>query len=276
MRWWPRVLTPELISVFLFQMHSAGLLPKDPAFSVSVGVAALILEGRPHHNNSHAVTASSGGSGGGGGGSNSDEDETGAAEALLVAEYARGRNLIKDAAQRINQKLQAIRTCPGTSKECVENASFEISVGSPSSMEDYAEKIYVNPKFRSNDYGFQFKGGVSGGSGSSGPYGKPTTRSLFKTVEAWTESNIIYNGLEKIKMLHNRSPIKTANGMKVGQPAVGVVGSGIKKKPTTSAQGPLQGPHCEQFLKKIGLVKVDPGDDIDHKCEYLSDMVRCL
>lgn len=183
---------------------------------------------------------------------------------MLVTEYARGR--LKDAAQRINEKLQQIRTCPSTSKDYFEN-TVEIPVGSPSHVtsggsggsnldDDYAERIYYNPKFRNNEYppspyrATPFL-----------PYGKSNTRSLYKTVEAWTESNILYTGLEKIKMLHNISPIKLSPLVKV---------TSVRKKSNAGSTG---GPHCEQFLKKIGLVKVDPGDDTDHKCEYISEMV---
>lgn len=240
-------LTHGFISISL-QMHSAGLLsPKDPAFSVSVGLAALILEGRPNHNNN--------------GHYENDVDESGAAEALLVAEYARGRNIIKDAAQRINQKLQQIRTCPSTSKDYIESpAAIEVPIGSPSRNDDFAEKIYVNPNFR-NEYGgapHHIK---------AVPYGKPT-RSLFKTVEAWTESNIIYTGLEKIKMLHSISPIK----MNLNKNAVN-----IKKKVSSQVSSSCaQGPHCDQFLKRIGLIKIEHVDEVDHKCEYISELVSVL
>lgn len=227
----------------IFQMHSSGLY-KDPAFSVSVGIAALILEGRPNYNVCNDVLL------------NYEEGRNSSSETFLVGEFGRARSE-DTTTQRISQKLQQIRNYPSTSKDYVEN-TVEISVGSPSSHSDeFAERIYVNRKFRNNEYP-----GVS----QFRTTAKSATRSLFKNIDStWTETSIVYNGLDKIKMLHNISPLKLTPITKHH--------SYTKKKHNSGLNVIAQGPHCEQFLKKIGLVKSEGCDEIDHKCEYFNNIV---
>lgn len=218
-------------------MHSSGVY-KDPAFSVSVGIAALILEGRPNYNICNDVLF------------NYEENY----------ELGRARSSENTTTQRISQKLQQIRNCPSTSKDYVEN-TVEISVGSPASShsDEFAERIYVNRKFRHGSPG-----------GKSSQYRatakSASSRSLFNKIDAsWTETSVVYNGLEQIKMLHNISPLKLTPITKSQ--------SHTKKKHNSGLNVNAQGPHCEQFLRKIGLVKSDGCDDIDHECEYFNNIV---
>ncbi|XP_063700311.1 protein Atossa [Culicoides brevitarsis] len=221
-------------------MHSSGLY-KDPAFSVSVGIAALILEGRPNYNVSNDVFLSY-----------DEHFEHRASENSATVPQA------ATTTQRISQKLQQIRNYPSTSKDYVEN-TVEISVGSPvgsNHSDEFAERIYVNRKlFRGNEY-------PRAASKSA------ASRSLFKSHidTSWTETSVVYNGLEQIKMLHNISPLKIT--------AMPKSHANTKKKPSGVSVA-AQGPHCEQFLKKIGLVKNECiTDEIDHKCEYFNNICR--
>lgn len=226
-------------------MHSSGLY-KDPAFSVSVGIAALILEGRPNYNVYNDVLL------------NFEESRSSSSDTFLVSEFGRARSE-DTTTQRISQKLQQIRNYPSTSKDYVEN-SVEISVGSPSSHSDeFAERIYVNRKFRNNEY----HPGVPPQYRTTAT-AKSATRSLFKNIDLpWTETSIVYNALEKIKMLHNISPLKLTP----------ITKHHTKKKHSSGLNLIAQGPHCEQFLKKIGLVKSEGCDENDHKCEYFNNIV---
>lgn len=218
-------------------MQSSGVY-KDPAFSVSVGIAALILEGRPNYNICNDVLL------------NYEENyELGRA----------ARSSENTTTQRISQKLQQIRNCPSTSKDYVEN-TVEIAVGSPvsSHSDEFAERIYVNPKFRNGSPGLSSQYRAAAKSAAS--------RSLFNKVDAsWTETSVVYNGLEQIKMLHNISPLKLTPMTKSH--------SHTKKKRNLGFSVSAQGPHCEEFLRKIGLVKGDGCDDIDHECEYFNNIV---
>lgn len=218
-------------------MHNIGLY-RDPGFSVSVGIAALILEGRPNYDITNDVLL------------NYEENKNTSSDSFFVSEFGRARPE-ETTTHRISQKLQQIRNCPSTSKDYVEN-SLEISVGNHS--DEFAERIYVNRKFRNNEYM----------AASSYRNSKSVTRSIFKTIEPfWIETSTVYNGLEKIKMLHNISPLKLT-------PTHKYQSYGKKKNNSTSN---IQGPHCEMFLKKIGLIKIEGNDEIDHKCEYVDDIV---
>lgn len=237
-------------------MHSGGnvccISAKHPAYPFSVGIASIILEGR----------------------SSDDEEENHVNQKLQNSnsnadhfmELSKKKNFLHDTAQRINQKLQQIRACPGTSKDIIGIESI------PSSSRDYEN--YSNAHFKyggtgsgngcgSNSNGNEETSGSAASdqakNGIKSSYNFNTSKSFLKTVGAWAETNIVnMNGFDKNKMFNmNQSIIK--NKATVTSPTM------CKKK--AEKLGPRQGPHCQQFMKEIGLVKID-ADDIDHNCHY--------
>lgn len=265
----------------MIKMHSGNFIsPKHPAIPVSIGIASIVLEGRPAildegTPRSGDSTTPGGGPGGGSGGT-PDEDggffspldscrryravenidqETD----LLVAQCQ--RSFVSDDAKRINLKLQQIRSCPGTSKDVVENM---VTVEASSSGS--------GRRGRGDDPG-EYEG-----------YGVETfvseTRNektpLVLSAKAWSRDNI-YSGFEKMKLLGTVSPIKTPPTSFIN--FSGTVNSRKKSDPgnygaTNFKQRTREGPHCEQFLKKIGVIKVDTNEETEHCCSYRNEF--CL
>lgn len=261
-------------------MHSGSFIsPKHPAIPVSIGIASIVLEGRPavidgttSSSSSSRTTGSDGGGagpgGGGGGGGGPDEDggffrgggssSSGMECGGAVECHSKPSSFsVSDAAKRINLKLQQIRSCPGTSKDVVENMVTVEAGASSGDYDNYGVETYVS-EARSSE-----------------------TTPLVFSAKAWSRDHI-YSGFEKMKLMGAVSPIKvppaamstfinfsastTVNSKKKLE--VGG-GSGSGKKQRTQ-----EGPHCEQFLKKVGVIKIDPAEEAEHSCSYRNEF--CL
>lgn len=270
-------------------MHSGSFISaKHPAIPVSIGIASIVLEGRPailDEGSAHSGDSTSAGGGpGGGGGGSSDEDggfhrpldggrHYNAAESsiesegeLLVNERQQ-HSFMSDAAKRINLKLQQIRACPGSSKDVVENM-ITVEASSSSGMG------------RRNDERDRY-----GGYGGVETYVSEThpseSTSLLFSAKAWGREHI-YSGFEKMKLLGAVSPIKVPPA--AAAPFINFSSNVNRKKSDAglgsaspaagcSKQRTREGPHCEQFLKKIGVVKADPSDEPEHSCSYRNEFV---
>ncbi|XP_062546597.1 protein Atossa isoform X3 [Armigeres subalbatus] len=275
---WPPGLQHRLAE----KMHSGSYISaKHPAIPVSIGIASIVLEGRPAILDESSArsgdSSTAGGTGGGGGGGSSDEDggfrsvdnynvaETLQSEAeLLVNE--RPQSCMSDTAQRINLKLQQIRACPGSSKD-VENM-VTVEVASSSGMG------------RRSDDRDRYSGyGVETFMRDSHP---SETTSLLTSAKAWGRDHI-YSGFEKMKLLGAVSPIKVPPA--AASSFINFSSNVNRKKsdagmgssftaPGCNKQRAREGPHCEQFLKKIGVIKADPNDETEHSCSYRNEF--CL
>ncbi|XP_058816434.1 protein Atossa [Topomyia yanbarensis] len=263
-------------------MHSGSFIsPKHPAIPVSIGIASIVLEGRPaildEGGASSGDSASPGcGPGGGGGGGASDEDggfygtatdhgkryassERATRESpLQMAECH--KSFMSDAAQRINLKLQQIRSCPGSSKDIVENMVTVQASGSG------ARRGAVGDQDEYDGYGVETYVSEARGEASS----------LVFSAKAWSRDHI-YSGFEKMKLLSAVSPIKAAATPFINfSPNVNSKkksDAGISNTVTTKPRS-REGPHCEQFLKKIGVIKTDPIEEAEHSCSYRNEF--CL
>ncbi|XP_055636187.1 protein Atossa isoform X2 [Toxorhynchites rutilus septentrionalis] len=267
-------------------MHSGNFIsPRHPAVPVSIGIASIVLEGRPaildddapplSGDNAAADGSPSGGSGGvpdkdrgfftptdcgrrykaAGGTANQDNQHH------LVAECQ--KSFITNAAKRINLKLQQIRSCPGSSKDVVVENVVTVEAGSSGS-----------------GHGGRFRGGEYDGYGVETfvSEARSESSSLMFSAKAWSR-NHIYSGFEKMKLLGAVSPMK----IQPPTPFLNFSATVNSKKkssdsgntsPTATKQRPREGPHCEQFLKKIGVVKLDPHDEVEHSCSYRNEF--CL
>ncbi|ETN65828.1 hypothetical protein AND_002374 [Anopheles darlingi] len=315
-------------------MHSgSSISPKHPALPVSIGIAALVLEGRSSAlddtsttcvgNDEPPVTAApechatgtsgagvtddyartgcvsgsadqellqaddgfrgwrtAGGGGGGGGVAVAREDVVIAPVAtsatstlqecsLLAINGVQHQQLayMADTRKRINLKLQQLRSGPGASSSTVAQKD---TVAAVAAVTPIAPNHHRHPQ------------------------------SLVSAAAAGpAATGVIYSGFEKMNVLGSVSPIKNhhhqqqqhsivsnsfINFSSVAASASSVV-NGSRKSSTTIApvkQQPQQqrpsreGPHCEQFLRKIGLTKPDAGcdDGSEHCCSYRNN--HCL
>ncbi|KAL1396660.1 hypothetical protein pipiens_010380 [Culex pipiens pipiens] len=253
-------------------MHSGSFIsPKHPAIPVSIGIASIVLEGRPAvidggtstttTTSSSRTTGSDGGTGPGGGGGGGPDEDGGffsvAGGAVGTECHPKSFNMT-DAAKRINLKLQQIRSCPGTSKDVVENMVTVEAGSSGGDYDNYGVETYVN-EARSSE-----------------------TTPLVFSAKAWSRDHI-YSGFEKMKLI-GVSPIKVPPAAASMSSFINFSGSSTvnsKKKSEVGGGGggaikqrAREGPHCEQFLKKVGVIKIDPVEEVEHSCSYRNEF--CL
>ncbi|XP_053693242.1 uncharacterized protein LOC128741445 isoform X2 [Sabethes cyaneus] len=269
------------------KMHSGSFIsPKHPAVPVSIGIASIVLEGRPailddsaaHCSDGAGGCGPGGGSGGGGGGGTSDEEggfygsaapnrarrcgsiERANRDSPMLMAADCHKSFMSDAAKRINLKLQQIRSCPGTSKDMVENlvtvnAGASGSGGRCSAVTDQS------------DYeGYGIETYISEARSESSP--------LVFSAKAWSREHI-FSGFEKMKLLGAVSPIKVPPA--VATPFINFSPTVNSRKKSdagisnTHKNRPREGPHCEQFLKKVGVIKTDQNEEIEHSCSYRNE-----
>ncbi|EAA14035.4 AGAP009915-PA, partial [Anopheles gambiae str. PEST] len=77
---------------------------------------------------------------------------------------------------------------------------------------------------------------------------------------------VIYSGFEKMNVLAaGATSSASANAIQSRKP---VAGGGSSSSKLQASSRPREGPHCEQFLKKIGLNKPEAADGPEHHCSY--------
>ncbi|KFB46584.1 hypothetical protein ZHAS_00014622 [Anopheles sinensis] len=258
--------------------------------------------GKKRPSSSTSSSSSAGGPSGGGGTSASGASTLQECSLLAITEAHKLANNatttnchMSDASQRINLKLQQIRSsCPGTSKDEVHHlvtVSGEPGSGRGRSTMDDGEHPYGDMMYGVETFVNIASSGRFGGGGSS------------STASSWSHeagpsassSAVIYSGFEKMNVLGTVSPIKNHpignsfinfsssspnSSMAAAAAAAATVASSAShsRKSTGSSssikqqqqqqQRPREGPHCEQFLKKIGLNKPDSSEGPEHCCSY--------
>ncbi|XP_050076469.1 uncharacterized protein LOC126563778 [Anopheles maculipalpis] len=189
--------------------------------------------------------------------------------------------------QRINLKLQQIRSsCPSTSKDEVQQL-VTVS-GEPSRVSNGGGHRHEREIYES------FSKVVP----QHDPAARASPSSPASTVTSWyshelpisgstaTAGIVIYSGFEKMNVLGTVSPIKnhpmgnsfinfSSSSSVSAIPSSSSVSSVQHRKPaassklqSSSSSSPREGPHCEQFLKKIGLTKPDTAEGSEHHCSY--------
>lgn len=221
-------------------MHSgnSSFAAKHQAISFSIGIASLVLEGRvlsredgedfkPQQDFFAPINV-----------------KTGLESGNSLQLNCSGNTNSGSVTQRISEKLQQIRQCPGTSKEVI-----EATIAIPTQARDFK---------------------VTGTASLLASAAKPIIHDI---VHEWNNTSLIYNGLEKFHIAF--SPIKFASSY----PAYSTIALKqsynipkiVRKKDDKKIS--KQGPHCEQFLKNIGVIKVEAGEDVDHLCNHISKFV---
>lgn len=182
--------------------------------------------------------------------------------------------------QRISEKLWSLRQIPGVNSEIIET-----SIAIPLQSHDDTYEHYHSRPLNAN-----FNRNLTRLTMPTAPPSPPTSSSATSVLHDidvdWNDTSILYNGLEKIQM--PTSPIKlqsqhsfrnTSNPMARHHEQVLKMYKNKEKcgnGSSSSPSKPKQGPHCEQFLKNICVIKVEPVDDIDHVCNHISSYVSNL
>lgn len=221
-------------------MHSGGsAIPSPPAMSVSIGIAALILEGRPLSDDYFS------------------EYNSAQSSPSLVAKKSAATHMTSDSLQdahRIKQKLSQLRSCPGTSKdvaECLVMYDSVVSVTSADELEPDEDALYHQ---NHNKMDGLFLDSLQS---LATTCLRTTPRSFNKTINL---NKIKLGGLERTADVLYSPQLSPPFFVEVVEPTIGVTTS---KK----TEGPKQGPHCDIFLKKIGLLKPMPISDDNNLVE---------
>lgn len=253
------------------QSDNGNATLKHPALSIyTIGIASLVLEGRiiSTDEDDDGFKLSSGQSAGG------------------ISDVGTGSSVM----QRISEKLWSLRQIPGVNNEIIET-STAIPLQSHDDTYEHYHMLTLNTNFQRNMTRSTMPTAPSSASSSAAAV-------LHDIDVDWNDTSILYNGLEKIQM--PTSPIKLqsqhsfrntsypmarhheqvlkmyknkekcANGSSSGSSSSSMSSSSLIQSK------PKQGPHCEQFLKNICVIKVETSDDSDHMCNHISSYVSIL
>jgi hypothetical protein len=257
-------------------MHSGSgrlAVKQKSAVSVYVGIAALVLEGR---------------------GLGYDDDEY----VFLGVNQSQLHNIVVDGInadnapssssprhsviERISEKLMRLRQFPGVSKDVIET-SVAIPVNSRDEG-DYERQPRLHHVASARE--LQRNPRVTAFPVSSTSNSFSSAASVLHDIDVdWNDISIVLNGLDSIINVPSSFPLKIPTNhsyrtsMSNGQEASA---KHCKNKTSDKTSGgcsknnlkPKQGPHCEKFLKKIGLLKLDTSEqDIDHLCNHVNNYV---
>lgn len=303
-------------------MHSgSSLSPSNPAFSISIGIASLVLEGRalsdddyvpeipcgntatylpltisaaPTANSGASSTATAAATAAGttssvhhqktvtGANSNSGSSTAIAISSPSSSFTAASASLPQDTVQhiqRLRQKLLLIRSSPSTSSQDhhhqndqlplrQQQSSYKhttVSLASSSSTLSYdsdeeLEMIYKKQQQLNEGNVLSSLQSLATTCLKTTPRSFNKTHGLLKTVEAWTTASGTIT--QQSRQIASKISAQFAENLKKKQIGGGgssagcTAGSGKSSGSLSSAGGTKQhGPHCEEFLKKIGLIK---------------------
>lgn len=270
-------------------MHGGSGRQKS-AVSVYVGLSALVLEGRVF------------------GGEDDDESFLGVNalqqqhHAVVVDELENERSTSPPATtassssssagarhgviNRISEKLMQLRQFPGTSKDVVEN-SIAIPVNARDEC-DYERQPRLHHVASARE--FQRNPRLASISTSS-TLNSSSAASLLHDIDVdWNDISIVLNGLDSLlnvptfplKLATNHTFRATSSSMPIKtkmqqQEKLSSSPSSLMKNCATKAQK-KQGPHCEKFLKKIGLLKLESAEssEVDHMCNHVNNYVSLM
>lgn len=257
-------------------MHSGSgsmTLKQNSAVSVYVGIASLVLEGRvigtdeddddafsmKFESISQALT-----------------DDSGLPDAPVSESSSSNHGVI----HRISEKLMRLRQFPG-SKEIVET-----SIAIPTQSRDDGE-YERQPRLHhiASAREFQRNMRLTTVPTSSASNSSSAAASVLHDIDVdWNDISILFNGLDSLSNLPG-SPIKMSANHAFRASLGGHLPIPMHLEPSMvlfknkekiagkSSAKPKQGPHCEKFLKKIGIMKVDPAEIESHMCNHVNGYV---
>lgn len=316
-------------------MHSgSSLTPNNPAFSISIGIASLVLEGRPlcdddfareisdtatatasssfpDTSNSKLIPPSSSLSTQHSSESIQLNSITAATSATTTATTVTPvlRQDTVQHIQRLRQKLLLLRSTPGTSRGDHVEQTISVVSGSTASGYDSDEELEtIYKKHLSNQSKVNTDGNVLSSLQSLATSClKTTTTAAAATITPRTINNSAHSGL--LKPIEPWSPMSASSASssacsssasssassssagvippqnscqpiaKFAKPTTNFSTGTTKKKCSEKGTTKQHGPHCEQFLKKIGLIKdtnesTDVTDFDEHFCTDTNENVR--
>lgn len=286
---------------FSFQMHSGGgrvlAAKQKSAFSVYVGIVSLVLEGRalgddddddnflrsqsPHLNLHHVQHSTP-------------------THHELDVEVSNSSNVTGGSRHGvinlISEKLMRLRQFPGTSKEI-----DVVEMAIPMNSDEYERQPRLHHVASARE--FQRNLRLTSIPTSSASNSSAAASVLHDIDVDWNDISILLNGLDSIvkvpafplkipspahpstNLHHLAYPRPSSNAMSINQkllasknrmPEKSTCGSPSSSSNAPSSLKPRQGPHCEKFLKKLGLFKVDLPESLetDHMCNHVNSFVR--
>ncbi|XP_055695978.1 protein Atossa isoform X2 [Lutzomyia longipalpis] len=234
-------------------MHSGSCIaPSTPAFSVSIGIAALVLEGRSGTNDEEPRDASG-----------SQQQLSSTSTASLWAKSDSVQNI-----HRLKQKLRQLRSAPSTSKD---SAEYSQATGTmlTSATEDFDSDNDLEPIVKATATSSSASSSASSGDTASL---LDSLQNLASTCLKSTKPRSLKAiGLFKSDLDTSFSSLRarsssTSSVMSKEMMTKKCSSSTIVKKSSTSC-----GFHCEQFLKKIGVIKQSQDNDTEHYCSDLAE-----
>jgi hypothetical protein len=255
------------------QMHSGSgiALKQHAAVSVYVGIASLVLEGRVI-------------------GTDEDDDDTFSAkfdsapssnDSGVTETAGSGSSTTRHGVLRISEKLMRLRQFPGSNKEVVESLAIPIQ-----SRDDGEYERQPRLHHLASTREFQRNQRLTTVPTSSASNTSSAASVLHDIDVDWNDISIVFNGLDSLVNLPG-SPIKLSAShsfrASLGHHPVPMLQETTlkmfksKEKVAGKAAKSMQGPHCDKFLKKIGILRVDPSEtDTDHMCNHVSGYVSLL
>lgn len=255
-------------------MHSGSgsmSLKQNSAVSVYIGIASLVLEGRvigtdedddDAFSKKFESTANR-------------PDESGTPDTSGSGSSSSRHGVI----HQISEKLMRLRQFPGSNKEVVET-SIAIPTQSRDDC-DYERQPRLHHVASARE--FQRNPRLTTVPTSSASNSSAAASVLHDIDVDWNDISILFNGLDSLANLPG-SPIKLSGNhsfraslihhpVPMQEQSLKMFKSMEKVAGKTSLK-PKQGPHCEKFLKKIGILKVDPTEpESDHMCNHVSGYV---
>lgn len=267
------------------------------AISVYVGLAALVLEGRalggdddddnflrsssPHLSHRSGVTG---------------EEVVEVSNVSLsppssvaISSATTRNNNNGGVIHRISEKLMRLRQFPGTSRDL---DVVETSIAIPVHDEQYERQ---SPRLHHVASAREFQRNLRLTSiPASSSSNLSAAASVLHDIDVdWNDISILLNGLDPIVNvpafplnLSSSSPnahihlaaFRSSHSMSINQDSrmklMGKTQSRVPEK-TACASPPRQGPHCEKFLKKLGLLKPEtPELEMDHMCNHVNNYVK--
>lgn len=249
-------------------------MKQNSAVSVYIGIASLVLEGRVISTDEDDDDAFS------------KKFESNVVQLQLRNEGAIGNSSSSSSStsrhgviHRISEKLMRLRQFPGSNKEVVE--SLAIPIQSSDDCDYERPRLHHVASAREFQRSARFTAlPASSVSNSS------SAASVLHDIDVdWNDISILFNGLDSLVNLPG-SPIKMSathsfraslaghHPVPMNQePSVKIL-KGQEKGASKTTSKPKQGPHCEKFLKKIGILKIESGEqEGDHMCNHVSGYV---
>ena len=268
------------------------------AISVYVGLAALVLEGRalggedddenflrsssPHLSHRTGVTGEEA--------EVSNVSLSPPSSVAITSTATRGNN--GGVIHRISEKLMRLRQFPGTSREL---DVVETSIAIPVHDEQYERQ---SPRLHHVASAREFQRNLRLTSiPASSSSNLSAAASVLHDIDVdWNDISFLLNGLDPIVnvpafplKLSSSTPthlaaFRSSHSMSINQDSrmklIGKTSSSrVSSEKTTCSSPPLllrpkQGPHCEKFLKKLGLLKPEtPELEMDHMCNHINNYV---